>query len=143
YLPEVDSSGKEKWPRGDEKVWKEGMRGVDGDVKSIAKSFVNHAQTSLARQAYNLDDFGAYQATALSVRDSLLLRSNVLIHVGIKVNLERNPTSLYQEIPKASVLSFPRLLNLGLKDQYKEGVDKLGFNMEDLLGQERDAALGN
>lgn len=23
------------------------------------------------------------------------------------------------------------------------GADKLGFNMEDLLGQERDAALGN
>jgi starch phosphorylase len=35
------------------------------------------------------------------------------------------------------------LLNLGLKDQFKEGVDKLGFNLEDLLAQERDAALGN
>lgn len=35
------------------------------------------------------------------------------------------------------------LLNLGLKDKYKNGVDKLGFNLEDLLGQERDAALGN
>jgi hypothetical protein len=36
-----------------------------------------------------------------------------------------------------------QLLNLGLKDQYTQGVQKLGFNMEDLLGQERDAALGN
>jgi starch phosphorylase len=35
------------------------------------------------------------------------------------------------------------LLNLGLKDQYKKGVDKLGFNLEDILDQERDAALGN
>ncbi|KAG1845993.1 hypothetical protein C8R48DRAFT_816853, partial [Suillus tomentosus] len=35
------------------------------------------------------------------------------------------------------------LLNLGLKKQYKQGVDKLGFNMEDLLAQERDAGLGN
>jgi glucan phosphorylase len=34
-------------------------------------------------------------------------------------------------------------LNLGLKEQYTEGVNKLGFNMEDLLEQERDAALGN
>lgn len=37
----------------------------------------------------------------------------------------------------------PKLLNLNLKDQYKEGVEKLGFNMEDLLEKERDAALGN
>jgi starch phosphorylase len=34
------------------------------------------------------------------------------------------------------------LLNLGLKDQYKEGVTKLGFNLEDIMDQERDAALG-
>lgn len=35
------------------------------------------------------------------------------------------------------------ILNLGLKEKYSGGVDKLGFNLEDLLGQERDAALGN
>lgn len=29
YLPEVDASGKEKWPKGEEKVWKSGMRGLD------------------------------------------------------------------------------------------------------------------
>ena len=34
------------------------------------------------------------------------------------------------------------LLNLGLKKQYREGVEKLGFNLEDVLDQERDAALG-
>lgn len=35
------------------------------------------------------------------------------------------------------------LLNLGLKEKYNDGIDKLGFNLEDLLDQERDAALGN
>lgn len=35
------------------------------------------------------------------------------------------------------------MLNLGLKDQYGEGMDKLGFNLEDLIEQERDAGLGN
>jgi starch phosphorylase len=35
------------------------------------------------------------------------------------------------------------LLNLGLKDKYSDGVKKLGFSLEDLLDQERDAALGN
>ena len=45
------------------------------DVESITKSVVNHVQTSLARQAYNLDDLGAYQAAALSVRDNLIVRA--------------------------------------------------------------------
>ena len=44
------------------------------DVPSITKSVVNHVHTSLARQAYNLDDFGAYQAAALSVRDNMIVR---------------------------------------------------------------------
>jgi starch phosphorylase len=35
------------------------------------------------------------------------------------------------------------LLNLGLKSQFEESVHKLGFNLEDLIEQERDAALGN
>lgn len=29
YLPEVDETGKEKWPRGEEKAWKAGIRGPD------------------------------------------------------------------------------------------------------------------
>lgn len=44
-------------------------------MTSITKSFVNHVHTSLARQAYNLDDRGAYQAAALSVRDNLIVSS--------------------------------------------------------------------
>lgn len=34
---------------------------------------MNHVQTSLARAPYNIDDFGAYQAAALSVRDNLIV----------------------------------------------------------------------
>jgi hypothetical protein len=37
----------------------------------------------------------------------------------------------------------PQLLNLGMKQKYAESVGKLGFSLEDLLAQERDAALGN
>jgi starch phosphorylase len=35
------------------------------------------------------------------------------------------------------------LLNLGLRDKYKNGTTKLGFNLEDLIDKERDAGLGN
>ena len=39
---------------------------------------MNHVQTSLARAPYNIDDFGAYQAAALSVRDNLIVSHDLL-----------------------------------------------------------------
>jgi starch phosphorylase len=92
--PEVDEKGQEKWPKGDEKSWKAALRGVttgelflsplypstDSSAESpeISKSIVNHVQTSLARAPYNIDDFGAYQAAALSVRDNLIVSYDLL-----------------------------------------------------------------
>ena len=35
------------------------------------------------------------------------------------------------------------LLNLGLRDQFSQSTEKLGFNLEDLIDCERDAGLGN
>jgi starch phosphorylase len=69
YLPEKDKSGKEIWPRGDEKVWKAGLADVQVkkgrhrttletiqdvlmhrtlDVPSITKSIVGHVQTVMS-----------------------------------------------------------------------------------------------
>ncbi|KAF8840645.1 glycosyltransferase family 35 protein [Paxillus ammoniavirescens] len=141
YLPEKDELGKEKWPRGDEQVWKDGHRQLDTTVRSITRSFVNHVQTSLARQAYSLDDLGAYQATALSTRDNLLVNWNdTQVHLNRKAGKRAYYLSLEFLMGRALDNA---LLNLGLKDQFREGVDQLGFNLEDLLAQERDAGLGN
>lgn len=141
YLPEKDSEGKEKWPRGDEKVWKNGLRGLDAGVPSITKSIVNHVQTSLARQPHEIDNFGAYQAAALSVRDNLIINWNdTQLHYSRTAGKRAYYLSLEFLMGRALDNA---LLNLGLKQQYTEGVDKLGFNMEDLLAQERDAGLGN
>lgn len=141
FIPETDESGKEKWPKGEEKVWKDAMRSVDKDITDVTKSVVNHVQTSLARQPYNLDDFGAYQASALSVRDDLLVNWN-----ETQMNYTRKaPKRAYYlslEFLMGRTLD-NALLNLGLKDLYKDGLKNLGFNMEDLLEKERDAALGN
>ena len=35
------------------------------------------------------------------------------------------------------------MLNVGLKDVAKDGLTDLGFRLEDVISQERDAALGN
>ncbi|KAF8883879.1 hypothetical protein CPB84DRAFT_1817009 [Gymnopilus junonius] len=110
-------------------------------VKDITKSFVNHVQTSLARQAYNLDDLGAYQAAALAARDDLLVKWS-----------DTQMTYMRKAPKRAYYLSLEflmgrtldnALLNLGLKDKFREGIDQLGFNIEDILDKERDAGLGN
>lgn len=141
YLPEKDSEGKERWPRGEEKVWKDGLRNLDTGVPSITKSIVNHVQTSLARQPHEIDNLGAYQAAALSVRDNLIINWNeTQLHYSRTAGKRAYYLSLEFLMGRALDNA---LLNLGLKQQYTEGIEKLGFNMEDLLAQERDAGLGN
>ena len=54
------------------------MTEPSAEVPEITKSIVNHVQTSLARAPYNIDDFGAYQAAALSVRDNLIVSYDLL-----------------------------------------------------------------
>ncbi|KAL4248795.1 Alpha-1,4 glucan phosphorylase [Abortiporus biennis] len=141
FTPETDEKGHEKWPRGDEKTWKDNLRGVDQSEGDVARSFVHHVQTSLARQPYNLDDLGAYQATALSVRDNLLVNWN---ETQLHFNRKGVKRAYYLSLEFLMGRTLDNaLLNLGLKPQYTDGVDKLGFNIENLLDQERDAGLGN
>jgi glycogen phosphorylase len=129
----------------------------------VTNSIVNHVQTSLARQAYNVDNLGAYQATALAVRDNLIVShisalTQPLYFISLLDSYPQrnwNETQLNytaKNCKRAYYLSLEflmgrtldnALLNLGLKEQYNEGTNKLGFNLEDLLAQERDAALGN
>ncbi|KAF9555972.1 glycogen phosphorylase [Agrocybe pediades] len=141
YTPEKDASGRDKWPRGEEKVWKESMRTLDKDVNDVTKSMVTHVQTSLARQPYNIDNLGAYQAAALSARDNLLINWNDT-QMTYTRKAPKRAYYLSLEFLMGRTLD-NALLNLGLKDQYKDGVKKLGFSIEDILDQERDAALGN
>ncbi|KAJ7070808.1 glycosyltransferase family 35 protein [Mycena amicta] len=141
YLPETDASGKEKWPLGDEKTWKNALRGVETDVDSLTKSVVNHVQTSLSRQPYNLDKLGAYQATALSVRDNLLVNWN---ETALQYTRKSPKRAYYLSLEFLMGKTLDNaLLNLNVKSAYTQSVEKLGFNMEDLLEEERDAGLGN
>ncbi len=55
-------------------------------------------------------------------------------------------TTLYASCPETQLLKTNerlQLLNLDLKSQYKDGINQLGFSLEDLLEEGRDAALGN
>ncbi|OZJ04525.1 hypothetical protein BZG36_03986 [Bifiguratus adelaidae] len=118
-------------------IWEKYSKDEPNDIPSIEESIVKHTHSTLARNAYNMDNFGAYQATAHSVRDRLIKDWND--------TQQANPKRVYY-LSLEFLLGRSMdnaLLALGLKDKYTEGVKELGFNMEDLLQEERDAALGN
>ncbi|CAG8474946.1 1858_t:CDS:10 [Acaulospora colombiana] len=111
------------------------------DKESFQRSFVRHVTTTLARSAFNVDNFSAYQATAHTVRDRLIKRWNDTQQVHTEATAKRVYYLSLEFLLGRSLDN--ALLNLGLKESYGEGIEDLGFRMEDVLGQEVDAALGN
>ena len=123
------------------KEWKKHITPKKNDVETIKGDIVHHTLETLCRSPHNLDKMAVYQATAHAVRDRLLEDWNLTqeaVH-------DQNPKRCYY-------LSMEFLIGraldnalhcLEVKDAYKQSVKDLGFNLEDLLEKERDAALGN
>jgi len=122
-------------------LWQK-LSAVDpSDPEHIQRSIVKHATSTLARTVFNVDSFAAYQATAHSVRDRLIEFWNETQ----QYHTLRDPKRIYYlslEFLLGRSLD-NALLNLGLKGNYGAAVGGLGFNMEDLIQEEVDAALGN
>jgi starch phosphorylase len=68
YRPEFGA----KDGKANEKLWELMSSYIGSDKKSIQRSIVNHVEYTLARTRFNFDNFGAYQAASLSVRDRLI-----------------------------------------------------------------------
>ncbi|RIB20585.1 Glycosyltransferase Family 35 protein [Gigaspora rosea] len=122
-------------------LWEKCAVNENDDKENFQRSFVRHVTTTLARSVYNIDNFSAYQATAHTVRDQLIKRWNDTQ----QSHTEADPKRVYYlslEFLLGRSLD-NALLNLGLKENFGEGVKDLGFRMEDILDEEVDAALGN
>jgi starch phosphorylase len=123
------------------KEWRKYIDHSKVTPETVKKSVVHHSIATLCRGPYNLDNLSLYLATAHSVRDRLLEDWNA------------TQEALHAENPKRCYyLSMEFLIGraldnalhcLKVKDAYKDGVKDLGFNLEDLLQEEHDAALGN
>lgn len=111
------------------------------DVLSIQENIVTHVEYTMARSRYNFDDFEAYQATSFSLRDRLIEAWNDT-QTYFK---EKDPKRVYylsmEFLMGRSLLN--ALYNLDVKEPYAEALRELGYNLEVLAEQERDAALGN
>ena len=88
-----------------------------------------------------MDDFAAYQAVAHTMRDELIDRWNATQQFHTNLSPKR---VYYLSLEFLIGRSFDNaMLNLELKNKFSSAIDGVGFSVEDLIGEETDAALGN
>jgi starch phosphorylase len=100
-----------------------------------------HATKTLARSVFNMDDYAAYQAAAFTTRDKLIDQWNETQQYLTEVCPKRVYYLSLEFLIGRSMDN--ALLNLGVKGAYSTATKNLGFNLEDLVEEETDAALGN
>ncbi|KAI9257014.1 glycosyl transferase [Helicostylum pulchrum] len=123
------------------KTWKTHIVPEKNDTKSIENDIVHHTITTLCRGVYNLDKLAMYQATAHSVRDRLLEDWNLTQEALHRENPKR---CYYMSMEFLIGRALDNALHcLHVKKNYQQSVENLGFSLEDLLCEEKDAALGN
>ncbi|KAF4126863.1 glycogen phosphorylase [Geosmithia morbida] len=128
-------------PEPQREAWKRAQSTGFHDKEAFEKKVVGHVETTLARSMFNCDEKAAYSATSLAFRDNLVLEWN-----------RTQQRQTYADTKRVYYLSLEFLmgraldnamLNVGLKDTAQAGLSELGFRIEDVIGQEHDAALGN
>ncbi|KAI9846459.1 MAG: Non-essential glycogen phosphorylase [Thelocarpon superellum] len=102
---------------------------------------VRHIETTLARSLFNCDELAAYSGASLAFRDRLVIDWNKTQQHQTLADPKR-VYYLSLEFLMGRALD-NAMLNVGLKDVAAEGLKDLGFRIEDVIGEEPDAALGN
>ena len=103
YRPEFKYDNQKT---GSEKIWELMSSYIGSDKQSIQRSIVNHVEYTLARTRFNFDNFGAYQATAYSLRDRMIEAwndtqqfhtvSNNCHNVSVAQRVRTNPNSHFE-----------------------------------------------
>lgn len=122
-------------------LWNKLSASDDSTVEAVQKSIVKHAMSTLSRSAFNVDAFAAYQATAHSIRDRLMEQWNITQ----QNHTLRDPKRIYYlslEFLLGRSLD-NAMINLNLKQLYSDSIKPLGFLIDDIISEEKDAALGN
>jgi len=114
---------------------------IKNDILSIEESIVNHVEYTMARSRYKFDDQEAYMATAYSLRDRLIESWNDTQAYFKEQDVKRVYYLSMEFLMGRSLLN--ALFNLDVTGAYGEALAEMGYNLESLVEQERDAALGN
>ena len=124
-----------------DKLWKLSSSYLSNDVPSIQKSLVQHVEYTLARRRYKFDRGSFYQATAHSVRDRLIERWTDTQQFYASRDSKRTYYLSLEFLVGRSMGN--AVSNLGLRGAYAEALRQLGYDLEDIMAQEKEPALGN
>ena len=124
-----------------DKLWKLSSSYLSNDVPSIQKSLVQHVEYTLARRRYKFDRGSFYQATAHSVRDRLIERWTDTQQFYASRDCKRTYYLSLEFLVGRSLGN--AVSNLGLRGAYAEALRQLGYDLEDIMAQEKEPALGN
>ncbi|OLY85673.1 Glycogen phosphorylase 1 [Smittium mucronatum] len=114
---------------------------VPRDEVSILNSVFSHLAYTFHKNPSNTEAMDAYNGIAFTIRDRLLKRLEDTDSHFISINAKRiNYMSMEFLIGRTFDNA---MLALGLRKEYSAVSNTLGFNLEDLIDEERDAALGN
>ncbi|GFZ01644.1 alpha-glucan phosphorylase 2 [Actinidia rufa] len=116
---------------------------VAEEPDKIASNISYHAQYSPHFSPFKFEPEQAFYATAESVRDRLIQVSNGMRLIFIITNLiQSKHTILSMEYLQGRALT-NAVGNLDIQDAYADALNKLGHELEEIVEQEKDAALGN
>ncbi|PMD47592.1 glycosyltransferase family 35 protein [Hyaloscypha variabilis F] len=128
-------------PEPQREAWKKFAAKGFKTQEDFEKEVVRHVETTLARSMFNCDETAAYAAASLAFRDRLITEWNRTQQRQTFADGKR-VYYLSLEFLMGRALD-NAMLNVGLKDVAKGGLEDLGFRIEDIINQEHDAALGN
>ncbi|KAG6426222.1 hypothetical protein SASPL_110442 [Salvia splendens] len=111
------------------------------DSASVASSIKFHAEFTPSFSPELFEFPKAYHATAQSVRDFLIINWNTTYDYYEKMNVKQAYYLSMEYLQGRALLN--AVGNLELTGAYAEALQNLGHALEDVAGQEPDAALGN
>jgi starch phosphorylase len=111
------------------------------EVAGITEAFAHRMMYSVAKDQYTARDFDAYQGLAYAVRDRLMERWFRTQDAYYHADAKRVYYLSLEFLLGRALLN--NVLSLGAQDAYREALDRLGYDLEELQEQEWDAGLGN
>ncbi|MBJ6723549.1 glycogen/starch/alpha-glucan phosphorylase [Geomesophilobacter sediminis] len=107
----------------------------------IIKSFLEHLEYTLGKDKYSATKYDRYNALAYAVRKYLVERWLDTQQAYYNTDNKR-VYYISMEFLMGRTLG-NSLINLGLYDDFRDAINSLGYDFEEILSEEQDAGLGN
>ncbi len=111
------------------------------DEEAICNGFLHYFSHFLGRDKYSASDHYTFAALALTLRDRLMERWRRTRYAYERCNCKRTYYLSLEFLIGRSLGN--ALLNLGVDDETRAALHRLGLRLEEILDAEHDAGLGN